>query len=446
MIALRRGRPEDAERLAWVHARVWQQAYAGLMPADLLDDLMRTLPRRTQRWRRQLAESPPWVACLDGREPVGFAGWLPSRDEDARPGETGEIGTIYVLQEYWRAGVGRLLMRAALTSLRESGYREATLWVLEGNRRARRFYEAGGWQADGTRKVGDLRGVSLQEVRYRIPLRHRMLCATGALGIRHVSSIGEVLRRAALLPVDGFEFLIQRSHAGRLDEVLPPLLESGLSFPVVHLSKAVGARLPHPVARAELADNLRFAAALGAGLGVLHLWDLPDSDRDLDGRLAAYAVARELADDCGIELGIESIPCSVGTPLRDLRALLHRHPDATLVLDTEFLALHGELAEALETEELWRAVRHLHVKDFGGSLTDADGARQWRSPGEGTIDFRPVSAALVRESFRHTVSLEIGPGQTVDGPDWGRLPALLKRLGTDDWDFQPEPGKEKGSA
>lgn len=243
------------------------------------------------------------------------------------------------------------------------------------------------------------------------------------------------------------EFLIQRSHAGRLDEVLSPVLESGLSFPVVHLSKAVGGRLPDPVGRAELADNLRFAAAVGARLVVLHLWGLPDSDRDLEGRLAAYAVARELADHHGIDLGIESIPCTVGTPLRNLRALLHRYPDAAVVLDTEFLALHGELGEALDAEDLWRSVRHLHVKDFGGSLAGADGVRQWRAPGEGAIDFRAVVGALVRESFRHRVSLEIGPGQTVDGPDWGRLPELLARLGTDDWHFPPSaPDKERGSA
>ncbi len=168
---------------------------------------------------------------------------------------------------------------------------------------------------------------------------------------------------------------------------------------------------------------------------MLHLWDLPHSDRDLEGRLAAYAVARELADGYGIELGIESIPCSVGTPVRNLRALLHRCPDAALVFDTEFLALHGELEEAMEAEDLWRAVRHLHVKDFGGALTEPDGTRRFRGPGEGVLDFRPVSAALVRESFRHAVSLEAGRGQTVEGPDWTALPRVLAVLGTDDWQF-----------
>ena len=38
-------------------------------------------------------------------------------------------------------------MLAAVNVLRDAGYAEAILWVLEGNERAQRFYEIGGWQA-----------------------------------------------------------------------------------------------------------------------------------------------------------------------------------------------------------------------------------------------------------------------------------------------------------
>lgn len=58
-------------------------------------------------------------------------------------------------------------MTAALDVLAAAGYRQATLWVLDSNWRARRFYHAGGWQADGTVKTDDTRGFPLTEVRYR---------------------------------------------------------------------------------------------------------------------------------------------------------------------------------------------------------------------------------------------------------------------------------------
>ncbi len=50
------------------------------------------------------------------------------------------------------------------------GYRRATLWVLEANQRARRFYEARGWTPDGTSKIDDRGSFQLHEVRYSCAL------------------------------------------------------------------------------------------------------------------------------------------------------------------------------------------------------------------------------------------------------------------------------------
>jgi hypothetical protein len=42
-----------------------------------------------------------------------------------------------------------------------------TLWVLDGNARARRFYERAGLVADGAAKHATFGGATLREVRYR---------------------------------------------------------------------------------------------------------------------------------------------------------------------------------------------------------------------------------------------------------------------------------------
>jgi len=39
--------------------------------------------------------------------------------------------------------------------------------VLEGNTRARRFYELAGWIPDGAEKDDDMAGTTIREVRYR---------------------------------------------------------------------------------------------------------------------------------------------------------------------------------------------------------------------------------------------------------------------------------------
>ena len=42
------------------------------------------------------------------------------------------------------------------------------LWVLEANVRGRAFYEALGWEADGTSQPLDMGGFAIREVRYRL--------------------------------------------------------------------------------------------------------------------------------------------------------------------------------------------------------------------------------------------------------------------------------------
>ena len=106
------------------------------------------------------------LVAEDGGSVVGFASCGESRDA---AGE-GELYAIYALPEAWGSGVGRALMAAALEALRASGFATASLWVLEDNPRARRFYEREGWTPDGGRRGEELLGVAITEVRYRFTL------------------------------------------------------------------------------------------------------------------------------------------------------------------------------------------------------------------------------------------------------------------------------------
>ena len=102
---------------------------------------------------------------MDGGRIVGFVSVGPSTDIDGE----GELYAIYVLPETWGGGAGHGLMEAAKELLRAS-YAEATLYVLDDNPRARRFYEREGWALDGATKTGEFLGLPVAEVRYRISL------------------------------------------------------------------------------------------------------------------------------------------------------------------------------------------------------------------------------------------------------------------------------------
>jgi GNAT superfamily N-acetyltransferase len=163
-VTVRHARAEDAAALGRAHVRAWQAAYRGQLPDCYLDGLR--AEERAAGWERGLqrdrARDPVLVAERDGRV-VGFA--VVGAAEDPRGG--GELYAINVDPDHWGTGAGRALLLAAQDELARLGYGEAVLWVLPGNHRARRFYQAAGWVADGAERSAEVHGVVVPEVRYR---------------------------------------------------------------------------------------------------------------------------------------------------------------------------------------------------------------------------------------------------------------------------------------
>ncbi|MHC4939427.1 MAG: GNAT family N-acetyltransferase [Planctomycetota bacterium] len=156
---IRRATPEDAAGVAAVHVGSWRETYAGIFPDDFLAGL--SVEDRAEYWGKVLADPATWVAC-DGDEIVGFLNVGPSRDEDLE--EAQEIYCLYVLRSHHDRGLGRQLVEACLEF---AGKGTLSLWVLERNDRARRFYEKAGFFADGTSKPAGIFGLQDPKMRYR---------------------------------------------------------------------------------------------------------------------------------------------------------------------------------------------------------------------------------------------------------------------------------------
>lgn len=151
-VVLREARRGDELMVAELHVRSWQEAYSGLMPAEFLAALD---PRdRAGRYRFESEDGPTTLLAVEGEGGeealLGFASFGRSRDEDLP--DHAEVAALYVDPTRHRGGVGRLLMAEARRRLAAEGYEEAFLWVLDGNDRAREFYEREGWVADGARR------------------------------------------------------------------------------------------------------------------------------------------------------------------------------------------------------------------------------------------------------------------------------------------------------
>ena len=176
MVVIRSASTADAAQIAAVMRDSWFAAYDGIIAPAIIDQA--TAPDGGARIRQSF-RTRPWqrmIAAVDDGI-VGYASFGPERDVVDTPwpypltpagsdGQVAELYALYVHPAWWSTGAGRALMDRVLTKVRMAGYARITLWVLEANARARRFYQRSGFAPDGARHVlDDLGGVI--EIRYR---------------------------------------------------------------------------------------------------------------------------------------------------------------------------------------------------------------------------------------------------------------------------------------
>jgi ribosomal protein S18 acetylase RimI-like enzyme len=150
----------DAGGIARVHIASWQVAYEGVFSHDFLGSL--DLEVRTGWWEALLLREKRVTFVADsGESIVGFSLIGPSDDAG-----WGEVFAIYVDPAHWAKGIGRELLTASGLQLASDGFERALLWVLEGNERARAFYERQGWVKGNPIRLETIGGTEITEVRY----------------------------------------------------------------------------------------------------------------------------------------------------------------------------------------------------------------------------------------------------------------------------------------
>ena len=155
--------PGDAAALAEVHVNSWRETYQGLLPAPYLERM--SAPVHARRWRRQLANARAGEVVLAAEGPGGLTAYCAGALIGQTPGEA-EIFTLYLLKAAQGGGLGRRLFETAARVLEAQGARALKLWVLNGNLRARGFYDHLGGVAIDERVVSGWGG-DLRETAYR---------------------------------------------------------------------------------------------------------------------------------------------------------------------------------------------------------------------------------------------------------------------------------------
>ncbi|MBZ8132769.1 GNAT family N-acetyltransferase [Afifella sp. IM 167] len=137
VIDVRYAQHSDATAIADVHERSWGEAYAGILPAVAL--------------RQMIARHGPahWVEVIGKRRNVlvlevggviaGYSTFgLARQRSHAR---TAEIYELYLLPEYQGIGGGCLLFDDTCRTLKERGFTRLIVRALTENQRALEFYE-----------------------------------------------------------------------------------------------------------------------------------------------------------------------------------------------------------------------------------------------------------------------------------------------------------------
>lgn len=140
-VTIRPAAIEDVPGMAAVRVITWQKAYAGIVPAEYLNQL--SIERNIEGWRKSLFLQPDpndvcFVAENETGQIIGFA--IGGAERDGDPVYHAEIFAIYILPEYHRQGVGRRLVKCSVEALQQKGFSNLLIWALSANPNVK-FYE-----------------------------------------------------------------------------------------------------------------------------------------------------------------------------------------------------------------------------------------------------------------------------------------------------------------
>ncbi|GGC72555.1 GNAT family N-acetyltransferase [Undibacterium terreum] len=178
-VILRPATVADAEAIAEVRIKSWRATYRGMIPDSYLDDMK--LDESAAHWAKILEVASDRVCVFVAESEngiVGFASGMLLPEE--KLGLDAELTAVYLSPDMQRSGIGRRMVQDVAQALKAKGAKGLLVWVISGNKPARKFYEHLG--AELLIEQGfNWDGMDLQEVGYGWKSVAMLLPGTAAL-------------------------------------------------------------------------------------------------------------------------------------------------------------------------------------------------------------------------------------------------------------------------
>lgn len=162
---IRKATIEDYEHLTHVHISSRISTYKDMISAERLEyEKGDEFLHKTLRMRKEFLESWQIVYVAEIEEKiVWFVYWWKQRESDFDV--EWELYSIYIIQEYWRKWIWKLLFARIRKDFKDVWYKAFCLWALSWNESADRFYKKMWWVLAWEKKQ-EKRGVEYHYVWY----------------------------------------------------------------------------------------------------------------------------------------------------------------------------------------------------------------------------------------------------------------------------------------
>lgn len=163
-VYIRYANKDDANTLALINSKSFQQAFNGIIPDVFLKERF-SYERLKDRLYKELNEGTT-SSCIMYKDdtPIGMLTFAKD-DHKERDNSEIDIWRIYILPEHWGQNLGVEFINWVIEELKRKGYLKIALWVVEENIRARKFYEKIGFTHEGETRIISP-GREIKEYRY----------------------------------------------------------------------------------------------------------------------------------------------------------------------------------------------------------------------------------------------------------------------------------------